>query len=503
VDRSVSSKSRVSKSRQAVIASDYQAQASAAKCQLKPRQTAKRCLLDALEALAGPKDQEGMVRSDPPGALQSEGGVGWMIARAILLALASLRRLNKGHDDEGDTPALVARLAGIARDELGNAVLAAALTCSADAARDGLRCAARHTWLVTSGSRHKPASIRAGLAFKRAVEWVERATDHPSVALGAHHFGPDSPFLDGYLSPGSGDEGLKTPVYGQQSGARTPAAAGSCKTSELAGRAASPAPGPVQLATVLTTGGHPVHPNPATMTASAWIIAVVGLGSESALRAAALILDHERAVGESWSDVGDCSAVARRLLEGQAARHHEGQRIPRVASPDVKRDARGLQQLQQAGLIVCTGDAWYRPAPARGPWSLAPELVMYSISPSPAAAPMPAGGWHQREIVAWMRSVEAPSEAQSSFLGKLKIDAHRLSKGEAAALQRTIILRAQRGLKHWDVLDIMSLYGAGDFAKRCIDGEPGGGQSDDNLRRFRECRADRQRARTRQRCWST
>lgn len=435
---------------------------AAQKRRRNPAGVAKVMLLNHLEPLAGPikvfADGTKSVAPTELGQIGKAGGKGSIVAAAIVAVLAGLCRLNRRPNFEGTDPGLVARLAELAM-ELSCPELARVLTCSADAARDGVRLAAQHTPMVIAGTRHAPARVRLGECFDRVVVYIQTvAPRHASAKPDASYFEPAS-----YAS--ILERKSKVRVYGHAEGTTAPVSTAGRTVSGSAKAPRRPTSEAVQRATVLTLGGPaPAHRQPLTL--SGWCLAARSLG-KAAMIAAALILDGERRDGEVWVDDDLAvppgqkpeTAKARRLLEGF---------LDRPRKLDVVTAARGLVALARAGLLRISGSTWYRVAPGEHPWALSPELALYGIEPAPSSEPMPTGP-EVNDLVRWLRGVSPASEKQLSFLGKHGIDGAGMSSAEAAALQVKLHGRWTSSRRH-DVLAWIADRLCPDLRASCLKG---------------------------------
>lgn len=385
------------------------------------------------------------------------GGEGSAIAWSILFALRLAIKANQRPTLAGSAPSICRDLARLAR-ELDAPALAADLECSGKAARAALRCAARRTCLIIEGR------VRVSEVFATATAWI---ADHDKPLV-PRHFGADSmlfepdnyPELDVLGVLGACPTGQQNPVEGLAAEAREMGVPAVDGTSEPAGRGANPTCAPscgVSLTTLVQQA-----PNQEPLTASAWILSVLALGSEWASRAAALVLDHERADAGPWSD-------ARDLLVRQAERLQS--RRP-VRAPEVKNYARGLATLHESGLLQVDAGRWSKPRPA-----LHSDLELYGIAPRPATTPMPAAGAdRQLDIVRWMDGVLAPQDADD--VTREGIDLDGMSQAEVDELRRLRTARRKAKLpKHGHLLDLMAAYNISRevFNARCLDGQAHGG----------------------------
>lgn len=429
--------------------------------------------LNNLEAAAGPPkvsaDGTKSVKPTEQGQIGKAGGKGSIVAAAIVAVLAGLCRPRPGvrrrrPNFEGTDPELVARLAELAM-ELGCPELARVLTCSRKAARDGVRLAAKHVPEVVAGTRHTPARVRLGECFEQVKTHLKtEALLHPSASPDASYFEPAS-----YAS--IFESKSKVRVYGHVAGTTAPESATCRGISGSAKAPRKPTSKAVQSATLLTLGGPaPAHHQPLTL--SGWCLAARSLG-KAAMIAAALILDAERRDGVVWDDVRETppgqkpeTAKARCLLEGFSDR-------PRKL--DIVTAARGLVALARAGLLRISGSTWYRVAPGEdqdaqvvGPWALCPALALYGIESAPSREPMPAS-LEVNDLVRWLRDVTPASDRQQALLGRFGIDASGMSRIEASALQRKLVGRMAKGLRH-DALTSMAACWCPDLEANCVNG---------------------------------
>jgi len=451
---------------------------AAQKRRRNPAGVAKVMLLNHLEPLAGPikvyADGTKSVVPTELGQIGKAGGKGSIVAAAIVAVLAGLCRKRRRPNFKGDAVELVARLAELAM-ELGCPVLARVLTCSADAARDGVRLAAQYTPMVIAGTRHTPARVRLGECFERVKAHIKtEALLHPSGS-------PDASYLEPATYASILERKSKVRVYGHVEGTTAPVSAAGRTVSGNAKAPRKSTSEPVQSATVLTLGGPaPAHRQPLTM--SGWCLAARSLG-KAAMIAAALILDAERAMGEVWVNHATPvpgqkpeTAKARCLLEGFSDR-------PRKL--DIVTAARGLVALARAGLLRISGSTWYRVAPQRvhhdaaeafkaagvkaPPWALCPALAIYGIESAPSREPMPASR-ELNAIVRWLRNMTPASDRQQALLGKFGIEASGMSRIEASALQKKLVGRmAKKGLRH-DALTSMAACWCPDLEANCVNG---------------------------------
>lgn len=434
---------------------------AAQKRRRNPAGVAMAMLLEHLEPLAGPPkvfaNRTKSVAPTEPGLIRRAGGKGSIVAAAIVAVLAGLCRLRRRPNFEGTDPELVARLAELAM-ELGCPELARVLTCSSKAAQDGVRLAAQHTPVVIAGTRHALARVRLGECFERVKAHIKtEALLHPSASPDASYFEPAS-----YAS--IFESKSKVRVYGHVAGTTAPESATCRRISGSAKTRHMPTSEAVQRATVLTLGGPaPAHRQPLTL--SGWCLAARSLG-KAAMIAAALILDGERRDGEVWVDdlatppgQKPETAKARRLLEGF---------LDRPRKLDVVTTARGLVALARAGLLRISDSTWYRVAPGEHPWALSPALALYGIEPAPSREPMPTSP-EVNDIVRWIRGVTPASDRQQALLGKFGVDASGMSRIEASALQRKLVGRMAKGLRH-DALTSMAACWCPDLEANCVNG---------------------------------
>lgn len=440
----------------------FQERAAADKRRLKPKASAKSVMLAHLEEQLD-VDRDGrplggrLHRPVDVAAwnLKEAGGEGQTIARVVLTVLRLALKEDQATTIAGSATTICRELAHVAR-ALGAPSLAAGLECSGKAARAAIRCAARRTCLLTE------RRVRVAEVLAMATAWF---ADHDKPLV-PRDLAADSTYFaaDSMRSPAAEDDFHELDVLGTKNPAPT-AVSEACEvggpavggTFGIAGRGANPTYEP-SCGVSLTTLVHPA-PNRDPLTASAWVLAVLNLGSKWTTRAAALVLDHERAGGGSWSD-------ARDLLEAQIARSNTPGRS--TLAPEVKSFTRGLQRLHEAGLLRVEAGRWSKPRAA-----LHPDLQLFGIATSPAAYPMPAQG---ADIVSWMDTVTAPQ--QTDDLIREGIDVDGLSQAEALQLRREITRRRKAKLpKRGHILDLMAAYNISRevFTARCLNGQAHGG----------------------------